>query len=427
MTATAARIEVNAPEPRIRIEVKLKPPVEPVQHVADKLKCRACYVGVSHGRYVDKAGLLRHLRLMKTKTEDEAWLKRLNDEYDRVYHNRPEPPPQAAPIEYGQHPVYGQYVKGFKPIEGFPDYYIDEHCTVIGPRVALKTDQDRVLLHLVDGTKRKGRTYRMVLRAFFPLIEADETVDHTDEVYTNNHLDNLQWMSNEDNARKSNALRPRTHRPQAWKAVQELESREGDPKVDGYYESITGAAKALGIKHAAHISRSADSNGEMAVCGRFFIWADDGDLEGEVWKTSAALDKMLKQVDTPDDKKVKVSSKGRVRSLHGVKTIGSRARKCKYRKVAVNGRKYNVHTLVYVGFNNKPAPNPRVKVDGEHWNVCHDDAIPLVDGCHRNWAQDLRLGTAKDNSQQSADHRKKLREQAAAAAAPPVKREPIHV
>ena len=54
-----------------------------------------------------------------------------------------------------------------------------------------------------DGIRKKYRVHRLVAQAFIPNPDNLETVDHIDSNKTNNHIDNLQWLSGIDNTRKA--------------------------------------------------------------------------------------------------------------------------------------------------------------------------------------------------------------------------------
>lgn len=50
-----------------------------------------------------------------------------------------------------------------------------------------------------DGFRKQYRVHRLVAEAFIPNPLGLETVNHKDEVKTNNHVDNLEWMTRLDN------------------------------------------------------------------------------------------------------------------------------------------------------------------------------------------------------------------------------------
>jgi hypothetical protein len=308
-----------------------------------------------------------------------------------------------------RHPVYGGALEtGFRPIPGYPRYTINEHCHVMGPRgEILKHDKNyRVMLHK-DKAYEKKTIYRLSLLAFYPNIPPLDSVDHIDGNYHNNHIINLQWMTLKDNIRKSKIGVPNTNGPTQSKTIWLLDGREG-ARVTRYKNRQSAA---IGVKAVSGlvvdqglISHSARSGGRLAAKGYFFMYEEQPDLPGEEWRTSATLDRVLNQVDKPDDKKVKVSSFGRIRNANGIKKRGSKAKRASsgvYRKTKVNGVLYADHQLIFMGWNDKSAPGPDERdVNGNRLVICHDDAAPKDESnCYRNWPIDLKIGTQKENMQ----------------------------
>ena len=55
-----------------------------------------------------------------------------------------------------------------------------------------------------DGEKKMCRIHRLVAEAYLPNPENLPQVDHIDNDKTHNYVNNLQWITNRDNCRKSN-------------------------------------------------------------------------------------------------------------------------------------------------------------------------------------------------------------------------------
>lgn len=106
----------------------------------------------------------------------------------------------------------------WKDIEGYQMHYqVNEYGNVRtlyknGKVKELKPFLDKdgyyrvrlVLIHNEGRGKRKNvPIHRLVAEAFIPNPKNLETVDHIDCNKTNNYVKNLQWMSIEDNSRKS--------------------------------------------------------------------------------------------------------------------------------------------------------------------------------------------------------------------------------
>lgn len=277
----------------------------------------------------------------------------------------------------------------------YPKYRVHQEGRVLGPRGGiLKMDQNGQVALRKSGKTYKKRVSHLMLLAFHPEIEPLETVDHIDEDYTNNHLSNLQWSTRPDNSSKSIKLRPRNSGPKQSKRVWLLDGKNGQRLHE--FSSRTQAARETGIS-GANISQSARSYGRNSAGGKYFSYAreDETDLPGEVWVTSDELDRHQKQVGKPDDRKVKVSTKGRIRSRRGVKRKGTQQRGGKWRET----NNYKDHALIYMGFYNKPAPRKDERDEqGRFLRICHDDTAPLdEDGCYRNYPEDLRIDTQHAN------------------------------
>lgn len=82
-----------------------------------------------------------------------------------------------------------------------------------------------------DGERKKFLVHRLVCEAYIPNPQGLETVDHIDGDKTHNYVNNLQWMTREDNIRKAQN-----------KAVYCVE-------LDKNFESAVEAARQLGLFH----------------------------------------------------------------------------------------------------------------------------------------------------------------------------------
>lgn len=101
-----------------------------------------------------------------------------------------------------------------KQLKDFPDYYITEDAQIISKRCK----REKKLKQCIDGfgyfcvglrSNNKTKTKRIHTLMMInygtepPLDMINPTVDHIDGNKLNNHIDNLQWLSNKDNAYKS--------------------------------------------------------------------------------------------------------------------------------------------------------------------------------------------------------------------------------
>lgn len=102
-----------------------------------------------------------------------------------------------------------------KQLKRFPDYYITENAEVISKRTSkpkkLSQNVDqfgylRISLQTPEGKTKSERIHRLMIETYGkepPKDMKNPTVDHINGNKLDNHIDNLQWLSNEDNAYKS--------------------------------------------------------------------------------------------------------------------------------------------------------------------------------------------------------------------------------
>ena len=96
-----------------------------------------------------------------------------------------------------------------------------------------------------DGQKKMLLVHRLVSEAFIPNPNNLDTVNHKDEVKTNNTVSNLEWMSQEDNVAYS--------QPQwAKRSVQMFDKSTGE--LLATFPSLHEAKRVTGINHS-HISK----------------------------------------------------------------------------------------------------------------------------------------------------------------------------
>lgn len=131
------------------------------------------------------------------------------------------------------------------------------------PTKANQSDRKCVIMQPYSGAARylgvtlrkdgKGKTHtvhRLVARAFLPNPFGFPCVNHKDEDCFNNHVDNLEWCTQEYNANHGNAILKRSisnskHAPYYGKTVCAYTK---DNEFVGSYPSIGEAADALDLK-----------------------------------------------------------------------------------------------------------------------------------------------------------------------------------
>ena len=104
-----------------------------------------------------------------------------------------------------------EFVCRYAPIPDFPGYYaFDDGRIYSEKRHKFLTPMPNSKGYLRVGLYRDGKQvfkaiHRLVAEAFVPNDDPEhkDTIDHIDGDKTNNRADNLQWLSNADNIRKS--------------------------------------------------------------------------------------------------------------------------------------------------------------------------------------------------------------------------------
>ena len=303
------------------------------------------------------------------------------------------------------HPLYGPFQVGWHKIPHFPNYEINEHCTVrkaTTMRIIKTAANFQILLYRsnnsddIEGVKINHkrryacRVYHLGLMAFFPHIEPMETVDHIDECRNNHHITNLQWLSNRENAIKSNQLRPRKRKiDDAHRYIQQRHPTLGNIIQEFTPTELKNQKFSL---HAVNKCMAGEIDQYLDFCWTKKPKSND-DLPGEEWKTSDALKNRLlkkKPGGTPISKqtinRILVSNRGRILLANGTKTFGSKLQYSVYRRAF----SVKMHILVWDVWGS------RERLPGEY--ILHDDSQPRdSEDCVSNDICHLRLGTQREN------------------------------
>lgn len=102
----------------------------------------------------------------------------------------------------------------FRPIDGFSKYMITSWGRVysLADGIFLKQQENEkgyLRVDIVDdaGIKRHKKVHRLVAEAFIQNENGYPQVNHIDGNKQNNSFTNLEWVTNEENARKAKELR----------------------------------------------------------------------------------------------------------------------------------------------------------------------------------------------------------------------------
>lgn len=173
----------------------------------------------------------------------------------------------------------------WKPISGTKGFievstYGRVRSWLRGEPKVLKTQQDKKGYHrlrvTIDRQKNSYRVHREVARAFIPNPLQLPQVNHKDGNKSNNAVENLEWVSNADNAHHAmqNGL---------WASVIEGSRKENERRkrpVIGYlnseakyFESVSDAERFVDSRHVSDVLKGKRSH----VKGWHFQYANGGD------------------------------------------------------------------------------------------------------------------------------------------------------
>ena len=121
-----------------------------------------------------------------------------------------------------------------------------------------------------DGHVKKFKVHRLVAKAFIPNPNNLETVNHKDEVKTNNTVGNLEWMSQRDNinygTHNKRMAEANINHPKKSKVVQMFNKQTGE--LLATFPSTHEAERVTGINNS---SISKCCNGKYKSAGGY-IW-----------------------------------------------------------------------------------------------------------------------------------------------------------
>lgn len=127
-------------------------------------------------------------------------------------------------------------------------------------------------IKLPDGRKRRCAAHRLVALAYIPQTDDKRTqVNHKDGDKLNNHVDNLEWVTPQENQRHALSMELRKHRHVYCFAP--------DKRLVAEYRTITEAARATGV--SVSTIQQETSKDVKALSGGFF-WSYSPTLEKTV-------------------------------------------------------------------------------------------------------------------------------------------------
>jgi hypothetical protein len=240
----------------------------------------------------------------------------------------------------------------------------------------------------------KTKTYnvhRLVCEAFIQNNENKQHVNHKDKNKLNNNLDNLEWMTpQENNIHRSNGVKQTTNQNLE---IYRINAETGE-KIEKY-SSIENAAKWVFSQGLSTNLLSIRSSISCSIRGIYkssfgFIWSkiEHNSLENEEWKEI--------YIENENTDGYYVSTLGRFKNKKGVIMTNYKPHHSGYIYVRVNIKKYALHRLVALTFienlENKPFVN---HIDGNKINNCASNLEWVT--CSENNLHNYKIGLTVGN------------------------------
>lgn len=295
------------------------------------------------------------------------------------------------------HPLYGEFTinkelclyghKNNGNIEKLDKYTItlieNGNHIIKGKRGVLKEKYGKLTLSQETKNPTGYSIYHIFLASAFPHITPSQTIDHINNDFNDNRIQNLCWMTRSENSKKGQTFSVDKIKSNDGRNGKEIQMFRNNNLIQTF-KSVESAARFLIENHcennpqqktvASKITRNLTEPSRTAY-GFVFVYSCPTSLESEDWK--------------PFAEKYKVSNKGRVIGYYNnIMTQQKNRNGSKYSSVSINGRYKYVHHLVWKAFNGDVPENKE---------ILHNDSAPLIDGMYRNWLEDLRLGTRSEN------------------------------
>jgi hypothetical protein len=91
----------------------------------------------------------------------------------------------------------------WKPCQDYPELSVSNYGRVKKGNIILKQKQEPQGYLRVNTKKGAVRVHVLVAKAFIPIPEGKTQVDHIDNCKTNNRVNNLQWVTSQENTAKA--------------------------------------------------------------------------------------------------------------------------------------------------------------------------------------------------------------------------------
>ena len=264
----------------------------------------------------------------------------------------------------------------WKPVNEFPNYHISTFGNIknVITNKPLKTSLKGGYLSvsLVNNYNRSSyKISRLVALTFIENPENKLEVNHKDKNKLNNKIDNLEWMTRqENNIHRCQGINITTNKN---KALYKIDKNNG--QILESYNSIEEAANWAfnsGFTKTVHNGRNSIGN---CICGLSnsaygFKWKlinNNENLENEIWKQV-----IIENID--DEKKYFVSNLGRFKNSFGIIMDNYKVNENGYIRVFIYNRTYALHRLIALAFIENPQNKEQVNhIDGNKINNIVDN------------------------------------------------------
>lgn len=279
-------------------------------------------------------------------------------------------------------------------IARFPGYTFYRDGTVknrLGQNVGKKSLDAYIEVTPKDnnGIRCSGLAHRLVYEAFNGPIPDGHDIDHINGNPSDNRLENLQCLNRQDHCYKTHADNPRPIGTIKGRAVKRI----SDDGTETDFISITAASLTYGDDKDYGTSIRNAINNDRKYKGYKWVYIDEYDIPGEVWK-NVPVDGL--------DEKIKVSNKGRVQLVNGKRTYGDKGKRgYMSTSVVVHEKKktVKVHTYVCMAFHGEnPYDKPSVDhLDGNKSNnVAENLEWSTPNKQARSWRRKVIIKTRND-------------------------------
>lgn len=136
----------------------------------------------------------------------------------------------------------------WRSIKEFDNYLVSNKGRIMNGKTGkiLKPADNGHGYEIVDlyqnGKRKKLRVHRLVAQAFIDNPNNLETINHIDENKHNNCVENLEWMSNGDNIRYSQAKPVEQYDFESGELLATYPSTRAVERLTGFYQSAISAA-----------------------------------------------------------------------------------------------------------------------------------------------------------------------------------------